>query len=76
MSKKGHSPECATVGTGQKEPRNSRQVFKDIQHEQGHVLGGVRGQPPGQKHPEAGAYLCPNLVHSQRPVQTGFTAGT
>lgn len=43
VSKQGHSPEGAAVGTGQKEPRDSRQVFKDVQHQQGHVLGGVEG---------------------------------
>lgn len=42
VSKQGRSPEGATVGTGQKEPRDSRQVLEDVQHQQGHVLGGAR----------------------------------
>lgn len=41
VREQGHSPEGAT-GTGQKEPR-PRQVLKDVQHQQGHVLEGVRG---------------------------------
>lgn len=43
VSKEGCSPEGATVGTGQKEPRDSRQVLEDVQHQQGHVLGGWVG---------------------------------
>ena len=58
VREQGHSPEGATVGTGQKEPRDSRQVLKAVQHQQGHVLKGVRGQPPGQQCPKGkGIYL-------------------
>jgi len=38
----GGGAEGPTVGTGQKEPRDSRQVLEDVQHQQGHVL--VRGR--------------------------------
>lgn len=76
MNNQGHSPEGATVGTGQKEPRDSRQVPEDVQHEQGHVLRGGGDQPPGQEHLEAGASVCPHPACTQCPVQTGLTVGT
>lgn len=66
VSKLYHSPEGATVGTGQKEPRDSRQVHEDVQHHQGHVLGGVGGQPPGQQHPK-GRGFCLSL-HCTSPA--------
>lgn len=55
LSKEVCSPEGTTVSTGQKEPRDSRQVLEDVQHQQGHVLGwggGVGGWCPGQQHPK------------------------
>ena len=76
VRKQGHSPEGPTVGTGQKEPRDSRQVLKDVQHQQGHVLNGVRGQSPGQQGPEGEASISPHTAHSQHPAPTRLTVGT
>ena len=61
------SPEGTTVGTGQKEPGDSRQVLEDVQHQQGHVLGGGRGRPPGQQHPKARGFCLSSQCMSPGP---------
>lgn len=64
VSIQGHSPEGATVGTGQKEPRDSRQVLEDVQHQQRHVLGESGVNLWDSSTPGAGASVLTLLIPS------------
>lgn len=69
LSKEVCSPEGTTVSTGQKEPRDSRQVLEDVQHQQGHVLGwggGSRGLVSRTAAPQGQGILSVLTLHVPR----------